>query len=114
VIDLTGRSGRARTCDPRFWSSGGIISSDVVQSFSVAKSKTITALLVHPVYAVAGCTFAFGSDLGSRSVSGQTEWGLGIDGGTPETEAIGLVVTVAAFAAVMISGWWHRRRKPPE
>lgn len=36
--------------------------------------------------------------------------GLGVDGGTPETE---IVVTLVAMAVGLIEGWWQRRRKPP-
>jgi hypothetical protein len=39
--------------------------------------------------------------------------GLGIDGGTAETEAWGLAVTLAAIAVVLIAGWWQRRKRPP-
>ncbi|MCS3725932.1 hypothetical protein [Bradyrhizobium betae] len=41
-------------------------------------------------------------------------WGLGVDGGTAETEWIGLLVTLAAIAIVVIAAWWQRRRKPRE
>jgi hypothetical protein len=44
INDLTGRSGRARTCDPRFWSPSATVARRIVQSRPVSDFRRLGAL----------------------------------------------------------------------
>ena len=69
-LRLLGRSGRARTCDPRFWSSGGIVSSGAAQFVCVMKTSDPARRLVQPVHLVRPRAFASGSKVGSKIYAG--------------------------------------------